>query len=289
MRLAVILLIVVAAAFAAQRLVGSADDGPAVRAPSGAYVPSVPGRSAVVWAVGDIDATAGGRAVAGLVASSRLDRLLYLGDVYEDGTAAEFRRRYDALLGRFAGRTAPTPGNHEWDQREEGYEAYWGRVHGPPPAYYAFRAGGWRILALNSMAPHGPDSSQVRWLRRQVRSGGTCRIAFWHHPRFTAGAHGDQEHTDALWQAVRGSARIVLSGHDHDLQRLEPIDGLVQIIAGAGGRELREVDRDDPRLAFATDEDYGAVRLALRPGRADVRFVAADGRVLDRSRVSCRR
>lgn len=265
------------------------DGGPAARAPSGEYVRSVPGTSAVLWAVGDADATAGGRAVARQLAGRRFDRLLYLGDVYESGTAEEFRERYDTILGRFAKRTAPTPGNHEWDNRETGYDPYWRRVHGSlPPAYYAFGAGGWRILALNSEAPHGARSAQVRWLRRQVRREGTCRIAFWHHPRYSAGKHGDQEHADALWDTVRGRAALVLSGHDHDLQRLEPVGGTTQIVSGAGGRALRRVDRD-PRLAFSSDRHYGAVRLALRPGRAVVSFVAADGRVLDRSRVSCRR
>ena len=290
LRVAVALAAATAAALVLAVLLVDGDDGPAARAPSGEYVRSVSDASAVLWAVGDADATAGGRAVARQLARRPFDRLLYLGDVYESGTAKEFRERYDAILGRFARRTAPTPGNHEWGRRETGYDPYWRRVHGsPPPAYYAFRAGGWRILALNTEAPHGERSAQVRWLRRQVRRPGTCRIAFWHHPRYSAGRHGDQKHADALWDALRGRAALVLSGHDHDLQRLEPIDGITQIVSGAGGRELRTVDEDDPRLAFSSDQDYGAVRLALRPGRAVVSFVAADGRVLDRSSVSCRR
>ena len=289
LRLLVLLVVAAAVAGAAVLLVDQGDE-PAARAPAGEYVRSVPGTSAVVWAVGDTDATAGGRAVARLLARRPLDRLLYLGDVYERGTASEFRRRYDAHFGRFARRTAPTPGNHEWDRRATGYEPYWRRAHGtPPPDYYAFRAGGWRVLALNTEAPHGRDSAQVRWLRRQVRAGGTCRIAFWHHPRYSAGDHGDQEHTDALWDALHGRAVLVLSGHDHDLQRLKPIEGITQIVSGAGGRALRTVDEDDPRLAFSSDQHHGGVRLALRPGRADVSFVAADGSVLDRSSVSCRR
>ena len=81
----------------------------------------------------------------------------------------------------------------------------------------------------------------------------------------------------------------MLNGHDHDLQRLRPIDGLVELVAGAGGHGHYGVDEGDRRLAFADDDAYGAVRLDLRPGRATVRFITADGTTLDTSTVTCRR
>src|SRR6187455_2864820 len=58
---------------------------------------------AVVWAVGDA-ATPGPDAdrVARMIRRARPDRFLYLGDVYETGTAAEFRRWYDARYGKLA-------------------------------------------------------------------------------------------------------------------------------------------------------------------------------------------
>ena len=290
MRVRLVIVFAVAVLLGIGVLLLGSDDGPAERAPRGEYIRSVEGRTAVLWAVGDTDRTAGGRAVAERIAATRFDRLLYLGDVYERGTAAEFRRNYASTLGRFAARTAPTPGNHEWDRRADGYEPYWKRVHGSaPPAYYAFSAGGWRVLALNSEARHGAGSAQVRWARGQLTGGGTCRLAFWHHPRFSTGEHGDQKHAAPLWNAVRGGVALVLGGHDHDLQRLRPVDGVTQIVSGAGGRRLYEVGPRDARAAFADDSVHGAVRLRLRPGRADVTFVAADGRVLDRSSVSCRR
>ena len=46
-------------------------------------------------------------------------------------------------------------------------------------------------------------------------------------------------------------------------------------------------DESDPRLAFENDDAHGALRIRLRPGRADLAFVRADGRVLDRSTVRC--
>ena len=85
---------------------------PAVRPPSGPYVPSGPADRALLWAVGDgADGGAAARSVVARMKRKRFDRLLYLGDVYGsgllslvtgDGTAADYRDRYDPLYGAFA-------------------------------------------------------------------------------------------------------------------------------------------------------------------------------------------
>ena len=254
-------------------------------------VSSVAWQRATIWAVGDGDASDAGRAVADRIGRAPFDRLLYLGDVYESGTAGEFGRNYMPTYGRFAGRTAPTPGNHDWSNHETGYDRYWRDALGGrrAAAWYAFNAGGWRILSLNSETGHSAGSPQGRWLRSELRNPGTCRIAFWHRPRFSAGKHGDQEDVGPLWSALRGHAAIVLNGHDHDMQRMRPMGGITAFVSGAGGRSHYGVDRDDGRLAFSDVKTYGALRLVLRPGSAAFAFVAADGRVLDSGTIGCRR
>lgn len=245
----------------------------------------------VVWAIGDgADGTRRSARVARLVARERPRALLYLGDVYERGTREEFENKVRGPYRPLLERMLPTPGNHEWPRHTEGYDRFWKSVTGRPTApWYATRIAGWQILSLNSEAPHGRRSAQLRWLREKVRGGGTCRIAMWHRPRFSAGSHGDQRDTQPLWEAVRGRAVLVLSGHDHNLQRFAPRDGVVQIVSGAGGRERYEVDGADPRLAFADDDHHGGLRMTLHPRRADLEFVTSAGDVLDRSSVACRR
>jgi hypothetical protein len=272
---------------------GEASEGNSDPAPSGGwpFVRSVPGDRAVIWAVGDgADGGEHGEAVAGRIARGPVDRLLYLGDVYDAGTAAEFADEYRTTYGRLAAVTAPTSGNHESPNETVGYDPYWRRAHGVrPPDWYAFRAAGWEILALDSEAPHSPGSSQLRWLRDQVRRGGTCRIAFWHRPRFSAGVrHGDQGDMGSLVDALRGGAAIVIAGHEHDMQRFRPIDGITHFVSGAGGHRRYDL-RHDPRIAFGDDRHFGALRLRLRPGAADHAFIAADGRRLDSGTVRCRR
>jgi hypothetical protein len=89
------------------------------------------------------------------------------------------------------------------------------------------------------------------------------------------------------WDAIAGSARIIVNGHDHNLQRFRERDGIVELISGAGGRRLYPVDKSHPRLAWADGRHYGALRLMLVPGEARWRFVSARGRTLDSGTLRC--
>jgi hypothetical protein len=267
-----------------------ADTDPAAGTP---FVISGGPGPATVWAIGDAGHLGEReRPVARLIAGANADRLLYLGDVYETGTAEEFEA-YDTLYGRLAPVTAPTPGNHEWPNHDEGYDPYWARQKGrPPPSYYSFTIAGWKIVSVNSQLFSDETSEQVSWLRREVAGPGNCRLAFWHVPRYSAGTtegHGDEPGVDPLWQAVEGRAALVVNGHEHNMQRLWPRNGIVELIAGAGGHARRyALAEDDPRLAFADADHDGALRMRLSRGRAKLDFVAAGGKVLDSSVVRCR-
>ncbi len=264
----------------------------ATAAVSDRFVPSVGARTATIWAVGD---GADGRPAAvefgRFIARHRPTRFLYLGDVYERGTAAEFATNYHGAYGRMTDVTAPTPGNHEWGNRREGYWPYWraqkrvSRV----PDYYTFRVAGWQILSLNSETEHGYGSPQLRWLAGRLERRGTCRIAFAHKPRWTAGNRQETDDMLPIWQRLQGHARLYISGHDHNSQRFRPDRGLIQIVAGAGGHGLYGVDESYPRLVWSNDDDVAALRLRLRPGHARIAFIANDGDVLHRGRVGCSR
>jgi acid phosphatase type 7 len=259
---------------------------------SGRFVHSIRRPHAVVWAVGDgADGGAAGRRVARMIARREVDVLLYLGDVYDHGTAAEFDSNYETTYGGLSSLTAPTVGNHEAPNISEGYGPYWRRVRGVwPPSYYAFRVAGWKLLSLNSEIDHGRRSPQARWLGRRTSSGGNCRIAFWHRPRYSDGTvHGDQLDMAPIWNALEGRARMVINGHEHDMQAFRPRAGLVELISGAGGAGLYPIHPSDPRLAFANDSTHGALRLSLRRRVARYRFVSAAGSTLDRGRTRCHR
>ena len=290
----VLLLVVVAAAgvaaVAATQL-GGDDDAPEAK-PQEVVALSNSKRSATVWAVGDgADGDARSRKVARVIARSRPDRLLYLGDVYDKGTADEFDRNYRTVYGRFDRITAPTPGNHDWPNHEEGYDPYWKKANPRLPQnrhWYAFKTAGWEFLSLNSEEPHAEGTPQERWAKGQVSESGTCRIAIWHRPFLNAGRHGDQPDVEPLWNAVRGHAALVLNGHDHNMQHFERTEGIVELVSGAGGHDNYSSNENDPRLVWDEDDEAGAVRLDLRPGLARFRFVNEDGKTLHRGQVRCR-
>ena len=283
----------IAAALAAVMLAAGCgqDDKPEPREPN-EYVLSRSDAPATIWAVGDAGHD-GEREpdVAKLVKDADPDLLLYLGDVYETGTPAEFKV-YDKVWGALAPRTAPVMGNHERPNKAKGYDPYWRSKKGTaPPERYSFRMAGWELIGLNSEARSAQIAKTAGWLRKRVASPGNCRLAFWHSARYTAGlVHGDDPSVAPFWNAVAGRAKLVVSAHEHNMQRLRPRDGIVEVISGAGGHgnpyPLRSTDR---RLAFSDAETDGALRIKLAPGRAQLEFVATGGRVLDSKLVRCSR
>jgi calcineurin-like phosphoesterase family protein len=242
---------------------------------------AAPRAGSIVWAVGDGgNGSDEARTLERVIGRDNPRRVLYLGDVYEHGTATDFRERFETVYGPLKARMEPTPGNHDWPNHRTGYDPYWHKPH-----HYAFSLAGWRIISLNSETPD--NRAQLRFLRGQVK-GRRCVLAFMHRPRFNAGMHHNEERdVEKLWQALRGHARLLLAGHDHDLQRFKRIDGTTQFVIGAGGRERYAVNGADPRLAYSNDRVDGALRMQLQPGVARLRIVRADGRVLDRSTVRC--
>jgi hypothetical protein len=120
--------------------------------------------STTVWAVGDGGVTGPeDDAVAARIEQEGLDHLLYLGDVYETGTRDEFATNYGSSFGRFKSVTFPTPGNHEWGKRAEGYDPYWGsRARAPDGGHhYSVELGDWHAVSLNSEDPDSIPSQQI--------------------------------------------------------------------------------------------------------------------------------
>jgi acid phosphatase type 7 len=172
-----------------------------------------------------------------------------LGDnVYYSGTAEEYRDCYDRTWGRHKNRTRPVPGNHEYETPGASpYFDYFGINAGPHGlGYYSFDLGAWHVLALNSNIQVSAESTQGTWLRADLAANRSrCTLAYWHHPRFSSGQHGNQEQMRDFWQILHeAGAEIVLSAHDHVYERFapqdadgfpDPVHGVRQLVVGTGG------------------------------------------------------
>jgi acid phosphatase type 7 len=234
-------------------------------------------------------------AVADVVASLDPDGLLVLGDVqYETGEYADFLESYDPSWGRFLPITYPAPGNHDYGTAgAAGYYTYFGDRAGPEgQGWYSFDLGKWHVVALNSNCGEvggcGMGSPQLEWLAVDLAaSERRCTLAYWHHPRFSSGFHGDDLAMKPLWrQLYRSGADVVLAGHDHDYERFRPMTaggvrdlqaGIRGFVVGTGGRSLRPFVAMRPESVVADHTSFGLLEITLRPRGYDWRFVPAAG------------
>lgn len=217
-----------------------------------------------------------------------------LGDnAYPRGSAEDFRRCYEPTWGRHAGRTRPAPGNHDYET--EGADGYFDYFDPDPGArgqgWYSYQRGTWHIVVLNSncdaVGGCGPDSPQVRWLKGDLAAhAGRNVLAYWHHPRFSSGPHGDDTRTQTFWDVLYANgADVVLNGHEHTYERFAPQDpsggaddrhGIRQFVVGTGGADLSErVSQAENSEVFGAT--HGVLRLVLKAGSYAWRFVPVDG------------
>jgi hypothetical protein len=270
----------------------------------------------VLLAAGDIadcNVLGDARATAALVRHQPADAIVVtLGDnAYPDGSPADFRDCYDPTWGRFAARTHPAAGNHDWVTRgAAGYRGYFGDSAGAGDAtWYGFSAGDWRVVVLDSdcwaVGGCGPKSPQGRWLAAEIEkeaasaaAPAACQLAIWHHPFASSGLHGDTATSRPLWTAVvDGGFDLVLGGHDHHYERFAPLDregrpavegaGAREFVVGTGGAGLY------PVLVTREGSEHhevvhGILRLELLPGSYRWQFLATpDGAVLDQGEGDC--
>jgi hypothetical protein len=158
-------------------------------------------------------------------------------------------------------------------------------------------------VALNSncaaVGGCGRSSPQVRWLRADLAAhrAAKCTLAYWHHPRFSSGTHGNDPAYAAFWRALyAGRADVVLVGHDHDYERFAPQApngardvkrGLRQFVVGTGGKSLRGFDSIAANSEARESSSFGILALTLRSDRYAWRFVPAVGTFTDSGTDSC--
>jgi acid phosphatase type 7 len=271
--------------------------GQASPTPPGPYVDPGASRHPVLAAAGDV-ACAPGSAVtpttcrhgdtASLLETLAPDAVAILGDVqYDRGTALEFQGSFAPTWGRLGDRLRPAPGNHEYlTPGAAGYFGYFGPAAGPDNrGYYSYDIGSWHVIALNSnctIVSCAAGSEQERWLRADLAANPSrCVMAYWHHPRFSSGPHGDSTAVAPLWTALHeAGADVVLAGHDHLYERFAPQgpqgnadpNGIREWVVGTGGRRLYTFGPPKPNSEARDDTSFGVLALTLRPDGYDWRF-----------------
>ncbi len=306
----------------------SAATGTVTAAPS-------PGGDPVIAAAGDIACnsawtTSGaschyGATAATVTADPAVTDVLTLGDIqYECGDYSSLLKFYDPTWGLFRSRTHPAIGNHEYQTAPgtsacdpvsttpaKGYFDYWNGIDvGSGPAgdrakgYYSYDVGSWHLIALNSNCPIvggcGSGSAQEMWLRNDLAAHpAACTLAYWHHPLFSSGEHGNNPNVRPLWDALyQAGAEIVLNGHDHDYERFAPqtpgavVDadfGIREFVVGTGGKNhYAFTAAAQPNSVVRNGDTFGILKLTLHAQGYDWQFAPESaGSFTDAGSGSC--
>ncbi len=228
-----------------------------------------------------------------------------LGDaVYDDGSSEQFADCYAPSWGRHRFRTLPAVGNHEYRTAgASGYFDFFGPAAGDPTqGWYEYSVGEWQVVVLNSNCDEisgcHAGSEQESWLRNRLAAADSqCTLAYMHHPRFSSGHHGDNSALTDLWRAlVEHDVDVALAGHDHNYERLGPLDtngdpsspgGVPSFVVGTGGTWLRPVGSPRPGSEVVIDDSHGVLILDLEPSGYSWQFVDTNGRVQDGGARPC--
>jgi chitodextrinase len=242
--------------------------------------------------------------VTNLISSWNPNLFLYVGDVYEKGTATEFYNWYgqaSTFYGRFKPITDPVVGNHEYENGvAPGYFDYWNNV----PNYYSYDAAGWHFIALNSncslLQNCAAGQAQYNWLLNDLNThNNACTIAYFHHPVYNVGPEGYATSMNDIWALMaQHGVDIVLTGHDHDYQRWVPLNGsgvpsstgITEFVTGSGGHGIQQFITTDSRMAIGYDTSpysFGALRLQLNQDGAGFQYINYQGIVLDSGAIPC--
>ncbi len=234
-----------------------------------------------VVAIGD-SADGGSRSndLAASVEASGAEVLLYLGDMYERGTKAEWDYNYGRASfdgpgggwkwGALAEWTQPTLGNHE-AHRPAAYKNYW---HGRPD-WDTFVYGGVRYINLNSQCSQvgGCDvgSPQYQFVQQTLAANNlACVVTFWHRPVVSSVTNNYPMRP--IWKLLANNGGdLVLNGHTHAMEVYGPLDGnlnanqadstMWEIISGSGGHAMTSAVATDPRNVWQKTKTPGALYM----------------------------
>ncbi|CCH34515.1 discoidin domain-containing protein [Actinosynnema sp. NPDC047251] len=212
---------------------------------------------------------------------------------YDDAHLSDFQNYYDKTWGKFKAKTKPVPGNHEtYDSPPlAGYKGYFGAIATPQgKTYYSWDQGNWHFVALDSNESSKPGSAQIEWLKQDLannRKG--CVAAYFHHPRWSSGEHGNNTSSAGLWDTlVANKADLVLAGHDHHYERFKPLNaagkadpnGTRSVIGGGGGASLYKVSANPAVTEFAKST-HGVLKMTLTDSTYSWQYLGLDGKPVD--------
>jgi tartrate-resistant acid phosphatase type 5 len=176
----------------------------------------------------------------------------------------------------------PTLGNH--DIKTDNGQPYFDYFTLPGnERYYDFVWGPVHFYAIDTTVtePDGYNASSIQaaWLQeRLLTSTSPWNIVYGHYPPYSSGLHGSTEW--AHWPFSEWGVDAVLSGHDHDYERLL-VDGVTYIVNGVGGSSLYNFNDVLTQSQVRYNDDFGAVRAEATDDTLLFQFFNRTGELID--------
>jgi hypothetical protein len=183
----------------------------------------------------------------------------------------------------------PTLGGHDWlTPNAQPYLNYFtlpGNGH-----YYTQTIGPVELFAVDgdSLEPDGytNPSVQAQWLQSQLQaSTASWKIVLEHFaPYSSGGVHGSQTYME--WPFQAWGATTVISGGDHDYERLLEDNNFPYFVDGTGGNGLYNEGNVVPGSQVFYNAEYGAMKIQATDTQITFQFVNTDGTVIDNYSIS---
>ena len=229
--------------------------------------------------------------------------VLMLGDnIYEHGKAADYLKKFEQPYGPLlsAGvKFYAALGNHDVRRGNWQYAVGYAGFNMGGRRYYTFRYGDdlVQFFALDTTTltkKHrggSADPEQQGWLRAELEaSKARWKIAFFHHPLYSPGRRhgGNKKVREALEEILtEGRVNIVFAGHEHFYARLQPQQGIVHFVNGAGAK-LRKgnISRKSSLTGCGNDQERSFLYMELNLEELRFEAISDSGGVFDRGTIT---
>jgi predicted phosphodiesterase len=164
--------------------------------------------------------------------------------------------------------------------------------------YYTFRrnerrleglaGAGVRFFVLDSRSF---DPSQLVWLRNELAHSGTdWKICYFHHPLYTSGRYT----TTARFLRIalepillEGNVDVVLTGHEHFYERMQPQRGIAYFISGgAGSLRKGDIRRSSSIMARGFDTDFHFMMMEVSGDTLYFQAISRTGETIDAGAIT---
>jgi 3',5'-cyclic AMP phosphodiesterase CpdA len=202
------------------------------------------------------------------------DFVIHTGDLVENGGVEEEWLTFFSIIRPMAAGAPffPAFGNHDISSNGlfrrfflfEQDESVSGPDAQPDQRYYVRDWGRLRIVVIDPEVEYRAGSPQYQYLERALAEAVKREmfiVMATHKPPYSSGSHGSyapmREVIDDL--GLRFGVELVVSGHDHNYERVKDRDGMTLVVTGGGGAPIHPVDPQDFSAAVRTEPHYVVV------------------------------